>query len=175
MIVEPLVSRWVWGREIVVPEPVEFKFGEYYHGSEKALFIVLEYQECPAEKVSVPGETAEEEVSEPSRILESFKLSVRPEPPETADRVSSQLSELLVKAIREKLKAEQLHALLCEYLSQPCRLCDPDPGVTLAQVLIPSQGAIAVADIDNYSYRHLAVSTDLLLGMVVHILGNLAS
>ena len=175
VMVEPGLALDLWGREIVVPEPVEFEFGEYFNGDEKALFIVLEYQECPTDMVPILGEPAREDVSEPSRFLESFKLSVRAEPPETADRISSQLSELLVKVIREKLKAEQLHALLCEHLSQPCRPCDPDPVVTLAQVLIPTQGPITVADIDNCSYRHLALSTDLLLGMVVHILGNLIS
>jgi len=175
VIVEPGLALDPWGREIVVPEPVEFEFCEYLTGEEESLFIVLEYQECPADMVPILGETAEGDVSEPSRTLESFKLCVRFEPPETADRVSSQLSELLVKVIREKLKAEQLHALLCEHLSQPCRPCDPDPVVTLAQVLIPSQGPITVTDIDNCSYRHLALSTDLLLGMVVHILGNLAN
>jgi hypothetical protein len=175
VIVEPGLALDPWGREIVVPEPVEFEFGEYFNGDEKALFIVLEYQEYPTEMVPSLREPAEESESEPSRILESFKLSARHEPPETAYRVSSKLSELLAKAIREKLKAEQLHALLCEHVSQPCMSCDPDPAVILAQVQIPTQGAITVADIDNCSYRHLALSTDLVLGMVVHILGNLAS
>jgi hypothetical protein len=183
VVVEPGLALDAWGREIVVPEPVEFDLGERgcrgalgITGRTESPFLVVEYRESPADFVPVlpgPAQPGSQEESAASRILEAFELGLRREPPEVGDRVDLELCELLADGIRQGAGVERLHRLLCEIVSQPCRPCEPDPGVTLARIDLPARGAVTDAQIDNCSHRHLALSADRLLQVLLCTLGSL--
>jgi len=175
VIVEPGVALDPWGREIVVCEPTEC---ELIEGGEpercdksNSLYIVLEYRETGAEPIPIPGEpcSSEEENIAPSRIRETFQLSLRPEPPDEEDEVSRRICKTFINAIREGVRQEELHRLLCECVSHPCHPRAPDPAVTLARIDIPGEGSITEGQIDNCSHRHLALSVEQILRILLCI------
>ena len=171
VVVEPGLALDPWGREIVVPESVQFELVE----KRGPLFVVLEYRECPADWVPMgtePPEAGSEGRMSPSRICESYQLDFRREPPEVGDPISRKLCNLVAEAIRQGMAAEGLHARLCELVSEPCRPCEPDPAVTLARIDLPASGAITAAHIDNWSHRHLALSADRLFQIVLGALDS---
>lgn len=183
VVVEPGLALDPWGREIVVAEPTEFDFGERgcrdalgLPGRSGSVYLTVEYHEEGVELVPRPGvgEPGEEGDAVPSRIAETFRLSLRPEPPEVDDGVSRQLCEALVEAIRKRVGVEELHVLLCEFLSQPCRPCAPDPALTLARIDLPARGPITAAEIDNCSHRHLALSAEQVLRILLCVVAHLA-
>jgi hypothetical protein len=157
VLVEPGLALDPWGREIVVPEPQDGKVGErgcldaLGLGRSRSVYLVVEYREEGIEPAPVlgPSDPGSEGESTPSRIRETFQLSLRKEPPEVDDGLSRQLCELMARAFREGMGEERLHASLCERLSQPCRPCPSDPALTLAKIDIPVQGPITAAEIDN--------------------------
>jgi hypothetical protein len=174
VVVEPGLALDPWGREIVVPEAVELDLGEQGWGEALAagrpesLFVVLIYHEQGADLLpgpSGPASTGSEEAV-PSRILETFRFELRRTPPEEDDPISLQLCRLVADAVRQGIGAERFHRLLCEVVSQPCPPCTEEPGVTLARIDLPPRGPITKAQIDNCSHRHLVLSTD----RIVHIL-----
>lgn len=182
VVVEPGLALDPWGREIVVAEPTEFDLDEQgcldalgLRGRPRSVYLTVEYDEEETEPVPhlATGEPGQEGHTVPSRISETFRLRLRPEPPEADDSVNRELCEVLVNAIREGVRAEELHALLCEFLSQPCQPCAPDPALTLARIDLPAQGTITAAQIDNCSHRHLALSAEqvlrILLCVVAHV------
>lgn len=182
VLVEPGLALDPWGREIVVAEPTEFDLGE--RGCRDALgllnrpgsaYLTVEYDEEGVDQVPHPvaGEPGQEDGIAPSRIGETFRLSLRPEPPEVNDGIDRHLCEALVAAIREGAGAERLHALLCELLARPCRPCAPDPALTLARIDLPARGPITVAEIDNCSHRHLVLSAEQVLHILLCVAANL--
>jgi hypothetical protein len=183
VVVEPGLALDPWGREIVVAEPAEFDLGErgcldaIVPGRSRSVYLVVEYHEEGADWVPRPGmgEPGLENNAVPSRIIETFHLSLRPEPPELDDDVDRQLCEGLATAIREKADAERLHALLCELLTRPCRPCAPDPALTLARIDLPTRGPITAAQIDNCSHRRLALSAEQLLRIFLCMIANLGN
>ena len=112
-------------------------------------------------------------VKDGSRTCETYQLSLRRKPPEVDDKVSLQLCELLADAIRKGVGTKHLHSRLCEFVSQPCRSCAPDPAVTLARINLPIQGGITANEIDNCSHRQLALSTDRILQILLYTLTSL--
>jgi hypothetical protein len=175
VMVEPGVALDPWGRDIVVCEPTEFELigrGEPDPcDKSNSLYVVLEYREADTEPVPVPNEPcgSEEDTVAPSRIMETFQLSLRQEPPEGEDRVSRRICEALMNAIREGVRQEELHRLLCECVSHPCRPSGPDPALTLARIDIPAEGSITAEQIDNYSHRHLALSVEQILRILLYV------
>jgi hypothetical protein len=170
VVVKPGLALDSWGREIVVPEPIEFELGCHTD----SVYVVLEYRECPTNSVPVFNEPVNdsEERTIPTRISETYQLTLRRKPPEVSDNISQQLCELLIKALRQKMGAAKLHALLCEIVSQPCQPCGPDPAVTLARIDLPVRNPITTGDIDNCSHRHLALSTDRVFQILLCSLGK---
>jgi hypothetical protein len=164
VVVEAGLALDPWGREIVVPEAVEFELARSEEGRTGSFFLVLEYRETPTDLVPAPG-PEEERVAR--RIRESYALGLRREPAEGDDRASREFCERLAEAIREGMGAERLHALLSEWVSQPCRPCVPDPAVTLARIDLPARGAITATRIDNWSHRRLALSADRVLQILL--------
>jgi len=180
VLVEPGLALDPWGREIVVPEPVQFEVGKRgcrdtlkFAGRTKSLFLVIEYLEMPTD--TIPGSPIgpdSDSHMQPSRIRETYQLSLRRKPPKMGNDVSLQLYKLLTETIRKGVETEQLHSLLCEVVSQPCRPCAPDPAVILARIDLPIEGGITANDIDNCSHRQLALSTDLILSILLFTLTN---
>jgi hypothetical protein len=182
VVVEPGLALDPWGREIVVAEPAEFDLGERgcldavaLPGRSRSVYLVVEYQEEDADWVPRPGmgEHGQESDAAPSRIIETFHLSLRPEPPEVDDGNDRQLCEALATAVREKATTERLHALLCGLLTRPCRPCAPDPALTLARIDLPARGPITAVQIDNCSHRRLALSAEQLLRILLCVIANL--
>jgi hypothetical protein len=164
VVVEPGLALDPWGREIVFPEAVEFALPGSEGGRSESFFLVLEYREMPTHPVPVPG-PEEEQVA--SRMRETYALGLRREPPEGEGHTSREFCKRLQEAIREGMGAGRLHALLGEWVSQPCRPCMPDPAVTLARIDLPARGAITAAEINNWSHRPLALSADRVLQILV--------
>ncbi len=171
--VEPGVALDPWGREIVVCKPTEFeliKKGEPDPRDKlNSLYVVITYRECDTDPVPVPGEPCREEEDHvvPSRVMETFQLDLRAEPPDEEDRVDKRICKTLISAIRKGVKQEELHRLLCECVSSPCHPCTPDPALTLARIDIPAEGSITKKQIDNWSHRHLALSVDHILRILL--------
>jgi hypothetical protein len=175
VMVKPGLALDSWGREIVVPEPIEFELGEQSRRTD-SVYVVLEYRERPSDPVPVLDERVndndKEERITPTRILETYQLALRRKPPEVNDSISQQLCELVIKAQRQEMGAVRLHALLCELVSQPCQPCGPDPAVTLARINLPVHNPITTSDINNCSHRHLALSTDRVFQILICTLGK---
>jgi hypothetical protein len=135
VVVKPGLALDAWGREIVVPEPIEFELSKQSSYAD-SVYLVLEYREHPTDPV--PGYNGPVNDSEENiiltRIFETYQLTLRQKPPEISDDISQQLCELVIKALREGMGAVRLHALLCELVSQPCQPCESDPAVTLARI-----------------------------------------
>jgi len=87
--------------------------------------------------------------------------------------IDRQLCESLAVAVREKMEAERLHALLCELLTQPCRPCAPDPALTLARINLPARGPLTAVQIDNCSHRRLVLSAEQVLRILLCVIANL--
>jgi hypothetical protein len=168
--VEPGLALDRWGREIIVPQAAELDLEAYAHDAGGALFVVLEYKETPVDQHPTPGAVPEAETSSPARVLETFELLVRDKPPETSRHSNTGFNEILKKARSGKLDAERLHQLLCEYVIQPCEPCASDPGVALAKVTFPPKGPVTRVDIDNCTYRPIALPTNLLMEILVETL-----
>jgi hypothetical protein len=183
VLVEPGLALDPWGREIVVPEPVQFEVGERgcrdtlkFAGRTKSLFLVIEYREVLTDTIPVPvspDEPGSDSHTQPSRICETYQLGLRRKPPEVDDNVSLQVCELLADAVRKGVETEKLYSLLCEYVSRPCRPCAPDPAVTLARIDLPTDGGITANEIDNCSHRQIALSTDRILQILLFTLNSL--
>ena len=157
VVVEPGLALDSWGREIVVPEPIEFKLSKRGRRTD-SVYLVLEYREGPLEPVPVPDFDGEEGTY--NRIRETYRLALRRKPPEVTYNVSRQLCDLVIKGKRQVMGADRLHAMLCELVSQPCPPSGPDPAITLARINLPVRNPITTSDIDNCSHRHLAISLD---------------
>jgi hypothetical protein len=171
VVVEPGLAVDAWGREIVVPEPVAIDLDAWDEPRRApALFVALEYRALPTELVPVLGPEGE---AVPSRIREGFGLSLRREPPAGEDWASRELCARLSEVVREGGSAEGLHAFVAAWVSQPCRPCAPDPGVTLARIDLPTTGPITAAKIDNWSYRPVALSTGQMLQLLLCALAAL--
>ncbi len=175
VIVEPGVALDPWGREIVVCEPTEcelIKGGEPERRDRRnSLYLVLEYREVETEPIPILSGacSSEEENVAPSRVRETFQLSLRPQPPDEEDEVSRRICKTLINAIREGVRQEEMHRLLCECVSQPCHPCPPDPALTLARIDIPEEGSITEGQIDNCSHRRLALSVEQILCILLAI------
>ena len=173
VMVEPGVALDPWGSDIVVCKPTEFELtgeGEPdLRDKSNSLYVVIKYRECDTEPVPIPGEPCRSEEANvaPSRVMETFELSLRLEPPDEEDGVSNRICETLINAIREGVRQEELHRLLCECVSYPCHPCAADPALTLARIDIPGEGSITEVQIDNWSHRHLALSVDQILRMLL--------
>ena len=174
VIVERGLALDPGGREILVPKPVEYLLNRPdQHGP---IYLVIEYCEEGADLVPVPGPPdGPQGAIEPSRIVETFRLGLRREPPAGEDGLAGRLAETLAGAIRDGAEPETLHNLLAEFVSQPCQLRRRDMAVTLAKIDLPTEGPITEAAVDNYSYRPVALSVgqalSLLLG-IVRLLGG---
>ena len=182
VMVEPGLALDPWGREIVVTEPQEGEVGErgcfnaIGLDRTRSVYLVVEYREEGVELAPAVGsiEPGSEGDMVPLRIRETFRLSLRKEPPEVNDGFGRQLCELVESAFREGMGQERLHASLCELLSQPCRPFAPDPALTLAKIDLPPQGPITAAEIDNCSHRHLALPVDRVLQILLCVVVSLA-
>jgi len=174
VLVEPGLALDRCGREIVVPQPVEFQLRTpSQHGP---VYLVIEYSEEGTDTIPVPGPPdGPQDMVEPSRIIEAFRFSLRHEPPGREDDLSWQLAAGLADAIRNGAEPETLHNLLAEFVSRPCRKGRSDLSVTLARIDVPAEGPIAEAAIDNYSYRPVVLSVgqalNLMLSTVAHLRG----
>ena len=182
VVVEPGLALDPWGREIVVAEPAVFDLGErgcldatVLPGRSRSVYLVVEYHEVGVDWVPGlgMGETGQGSDAVPSGIAETYRLSLRPESPETDDGIDKQLCESLATAIGERMEAERLHALLCELLTRPCRPCIPDAALTLARISLPSRGPLTAAQIDNCSHRRLALSAEQVLRILLCVIANL--
>ena len=182
LLVEPGLALDPWGREIVVPERVPLDLddfgprdGEAGVRREVSLYAVLEYREVLTEPVPslYGGEHAGgEDDAQYARVHEGYHLSLRRQPPEIDEPFSLQLCRSAADAIREGGQAEQLHAILCKLVSRPCHPCVSDPALTLARISRQDGGAITAAEIDNCSHRHLALSMDLMLHLLLCLAGS---
>lgn len=174
VIVEPGLALDPCGREILVPQPVEYRLSR--PDQRGPLYLVIEYCEEGTDPLPVPGPPDDPQNNlEPSRIVETFRLNLRHDPPAREDDLSWQLAAVLANAIRDGAEPETLHNLLAESVSRPCRLRWRETAVTLAQIDLPAEGPITEAAVDNYSYRPVALSAgqalELLLG-VIRLLGG---
>lgn len=169
VVVKPGLALDSWGREIVVPEPIEFKLRKQSRRTD-SVYLVMEYRERPLEPVIVPG--LDQEETNYSRIHETYQLALRRKPTEVGNSISQQLCELAIKAQRQEMGAAELHALICELVSQPCQPCGPDPAITLARINLPVRNPITTNDIDNCSHRHLALSADRMFQILLCTLGK---
>jgi hypothetical protein len=181
VIVEPGVALDGCGRDIVVPEPTLFHLGARGGADTpmgcrepQAEYVVLQYREELVEWVPVPGDpnSGEGDARAASRIRETFGLRSVSDPPEAPEDASGRLREWLQGASRLELSADQWHAALCELVSQPCTSCASDPSVPLARIGLPPCGPITSAEIDNCSDRRLALSSGLLLQVVLAAMGQ---
>jgi len=172
VVVEPGLALDPCGREIVVPQPVEYRLRR--SGRRGPIYLVIEYCEEEADPVPVPGPPdGPEDNRDPSRIVETFRLDLWPEPPDGEDGPSWRLAAGLANAIRDEAEPQALHNLLAEFVSQPCRPSGRKMAVTLARIDPPTEGPITEAVIDNYSYRPVALSVGQALSLVLGVIGRL--
>jgi hypothetical protein len=172
IVVEPGFALDKWGREIIVPEDVELDLNSYAQECDVELYVVLEYKEQPIKPIPILGATIESETHPPSSILETYKLDVWDQPPEASDHNRSGFNELLEEAGSTDLDVKHFWKQVCEFVIQPCNPCAPNPALTLAKVTIPIKGPITTADIDNCTYRPVAVSMEILIRMLFKTLSQ---
>jgi len=172
VIVEPGLALDPCGREILVPQPVEYRLNR--PDRRGPIYLVIEYCEEEAAPIPVPGPPdGPQDNLEPSRIVETFRLDVRSEPPEGEDGPSWRLAAGLAGAIRDGAEPETLHHLLAEFVSQPCQPHRREMAVTLARIDAPAEDPITETAIDNYSYRPVALSAGQALSLALGVLGRL--
>jgi hypothetical protein len=82
VVVEAGLALDPWGREIVVPEAVEFELAGPEVGRTGSFFLVIDYREGATDLVPVPGPPDPQEERVASRIRETYALALRREPPE---------------------------------------------------------------------------------------------
>lgn len=155
------------GREIVIPEPTKLDLSACLDEEESRererpqwLFVTLEYEEKETESVPVLGPDGEEP-SQPSRIEESYRLSLRREP---VAHPQGSPDELLA-AIAEVSRAgspEALHRLLVQLVSRPFPGIPRDSALTLAAVEM-GPGAVSEGQIDNVTHRRIVLSSTRVL------------
>ena len=172
VIVEPGLALDPCGREIVVPQTVEYQLPR--SDQPGPIYLVIEHREEEAALVPVPGPPDDPEDNlEPSRIVETFRLSLRAEAPDREDGPSWRLAAELASAIRDGAEPETLHHLLAEFVSQPCHQRRREMALMLAQIDLPIDGPITDAAIDNYSYRPVVLSVGQALSLVLGVIGQL--
>jgi hypothetical protein len=169
LVVEPGLALDPCGREIVVPQAVEYGFGRLEQRG--PIYLVIEYCEVEADPMPVPGPPEGPQDSiEASRVEETFRLDIRTEPGEGEDVPGRRLAAELANAIRSGAEPETTHNLLAEFVSRPCQLRRRDMAVTLARIDVPPEGPIAEVAIDNYSYRPVALSVGQALNMILEVI-----
>jgi len=172
VVVEPGLALDPCGREILVPQPPEYRLNR--PDRRGPIYLVIEYCEVEAEPIPVPGPPdGPQNNLEPSRIVETFRLDPRSEPPDGEDGPSRRLAAGLANAIRDGAEPETLHHLLAELVSQPCQPRRREMAVTLARIDAPAEDPITEAAIDNYSYRPVALSVGQALSLVLNVIGRL--
>jgi hypothetical protein len=172
VVVEPGLALDPCGREIIVPQPVEYQLRT--PDRRGPIYLIIEYCEEGTDLIPVPGPPdGPQDNHEPSRIAETFRLDLRPEPPEKEDGPGWRLAASLANAIRDGAEPETLHNLLAEFVSRPCQLRRREMAVTLARIDPPAEGPISEAAIDNYSYRPVALSVGQALSLVLDVIGQL--
>jgi len=132
-----------------LPEPVE-------------VFVALCYLEVPERPVQSIGgpETRCAPSCEMSRTRSGFSVEVRLNPPEVPEKLKDVIGDLL------QCEHERLHEWLCDWITDPCWSCVPDPCgkdhqcVGLARVRVVPGGR--VVDIDNCCIRPLVLPTVLI-------------
>ena len=172
VVVEPGLALDPCGREIVVPQPVEHQLRT--PDQRGPVYLVIEYLEEKTDAIPVPGPPdGPQDNFEPSRIVETFRLDLRHEPPAREDDLGWRLAGELASAIRDRAEPETLHTLLAEFVSQPCQPRGREMAVTLARIDVPAKGLITEAAIDNYSYRPVALSVEQVLSLMLGVIGQL--
>ena len=156
----------------MVPQTVEYQLPR--SDQPGPIYLVIEHREEEAAPVPVPGPPDDPEDNlEPSRIVETFRLSLRSEAPDREDGPNWRLAAELASAIRDGAEPETLHHLLAEFVSQPCQQRRREMALTLAQIDPPLDGPITDAAIDSYSYRLVALSVGEVLSLVLGVIGHL--
>jgi len=172
VVVEPGLALDPCGREIVVPQQVEYRLNRL--DLPGPIYLVIEYCEEGAEVVPVPGSPdGPGDTVEPSRMVETFLLDLRSEPPDNEDGLSRRLAARLAEAIRDGAEPETLHYLLAEYVSRPCQPRRGELAIILARIDPPAEGPITEAAIDSYSHRPVALSVGGALSLVLGAIGRL--
>jgi hypothetical protein len=166
LVVEPGLALDPCGREIVVPQPVEYQMS--MPDLRGPVYLVIEYCEEGTDVVPVSGPPdGPRHNLEPSRIVETFRLALRHELPAREDDLGWQLAAGLASAIRNGAEPETLHNLLAEFVSQPCQPRGRKMAVALARIDPPTEGPITEAVIDNYSYRPVVLSAGQALSLIL--------
>ncbi len=163
VIVKPGLALDASGREVVISEPAELDLSARL-GREKSreterpetLFITLEYDEKETDWVPVLGPDGEEP-SQPSRIEEGYRLSLRREPVAHEKGSRNGLLETMAEVSREGASAEALYQLVVGFVSRPCSPIPRDHALTLAAVDL-RQGPISAEHIDNLTHRRIVLS-----------------
>ena len=117
------------------------------------VFVAIRYAECVSRPVRVlpDGCACVEESCEFSRVRGSFEIACLAELPPSHEPSAG--------------------PLLCDILEgralPACPPCPDDPWVVLARVSLPAATVIAVADVDNFSFRRQVFSTAVLQNQLI--------
>lgn len=109
VLVAPGLALDSWGREIVVCEPTELDLSSCSGAEElrerewgEPFFITLEYEETGGDPVPVPGmNDTGSPPTQPSRIVEGYRLSLRSRPVAPADEIPGELVQRSRELVRE--------------------------------------------------------------------------
>jgi hypothetical protein len=129
------------------------------------LYVTLCYheeRERPLQSLGGP-ETCCEPSCEMSRIVQGFRVEISRHPPKNPHDVDGFIKEL------EHCQHARLKDFLCEFITEKCRTCVPDPCgrehhcVCIARVEAWPTGE--VGEVDNCGCRQLVLSTTMLAGL----------
>jgi len=176
-IVQPGLALDKYGNEILVCEPqyIDIKsaclkdgIGNIKQGESRKLYITLHYKECQSNPSPIPVDNCckLEDKCVYNRTQETFEIKIVCEEPEKPQTIREEIREDFADISGCESGCVQFLNNLAPFIIDKCRPRHKCCEITLASICYTERTPVQEHHIDNFTYRKLAFSNEMLYAMI---------